>query len=498
MGTYYDTSNTRVWTIKNRAGPANAPAYQSCMKASSPMRPRGEPTIITCPDPQSYGQFKVVGKIPGDIGLPGITLMSRYTEDISALLEFNRKGCDVDIQVLVGRCRNPQDFNEGWTKKLVIEGAQPGDWGITEFGALEQGDQAAINEEMPFKGEEMYEIKRIIFEEQAESENVQEVLAILICDTISCGECDNPSDGCEKVFALTITVGGSPGAKAEVIFTQDGGTTWGDTEVDSLDADKDPTDMACVGPNIVVISNDDDSLHWAPKDDILEETETWTEVTTGIVAAGSPNAIISLSPRHTWIVGDGGYVYFTEDPTAGVTVQSAGTVATQDLKAIHGYDTNNLVAVGDSNEVIYTRNGGDTWVAVTGPNAAVNLSSVWMRGVDEWFIGCADGKLYYTLDAGTNWTQKVLPNQSNISDIEDIKFSTPTVGWLSAELSTTAGRIYRTTDGGYSWYVAPEGGASIPANDSINEIAVCDYDANVIYAGGLADDASDGIILKGS
>jgi len=498
MGTPYNTTNTRVWTIKNRAGPANAPAYQSCMKASAPLRPRGEPTIITCPDPQSYGQFKTVGKIPGEIGLPGLTLMSRYTEDISDLLEFNRKGCDIDIQVFVGRCRNPQDFNDGWTKKLIIEAAQPGDWSVSDFGAFDQGDQAVINEETPFKGEEMYEVKRIIFEEQAESEAVQEIVAIIVCDTISCGDCDNPSDGCEKVFALTLAVGGSPGARAELIFTEDGGASWSDTEIDTLDVDKDPDDLACVGANIVVISNDDDSLHWAPKADILDADETWTEVTTGFVAAGSPKAIISLSPRHTWIVGDGGYVYFTEDPTASVTVQTAGTVTSENLLAIHGYDTENLVAVGESNAVIYTRNGGDTWVAVTGPNVGTNLQAVWMRGVDEWLVGCADGTLYYTLDAGTSWTQKVIPNQANLSEIEDIKFSTPTVGWLSAATTGTAGRIYRTTDGGYSWYVAPEGDASIPANDSINEIAVCEYNANTIYAGGLADDASDGIIVKGS
>lgn len=498
MGTIFDTTKTRVWTIKNRAGPDHAPEYQSCMKASSPSRPLGEATIVTCPDPLSYGQFKTVGKIPGERGAPGITLMSRYTNDLSDLLEFNRKGCDFDIQVFLGACRNPQDFNEGWEKKLIIEGAAPGEWSIGDLGALEQGDQAVINDEMPCKGEEMYEVKRVIMEEHAESENVQEVLAIMVCDRISCGACDDPSDGCEKVFALTITVGGSPGAKAEIIYTGDAGTVWGDTEVDTLDADKDPSDMACVGANLVVISNDDDSLHWANMSDILAGTETWAEVTTGFVAAGSPNAIVSVSPRHTWIVGDGGYVYNTEDPTNSVTVQTAGTVTTNDLNNLHAYDMENVVAVGDSNTVIYTRNGGDAWYSVTGPNAGVDLRCVWMHSPDVWFVGCDDGTLWYTVDAGVNWTQKVLPNQTNIDIIKDIKFSTPSVGWLAATLTTPSGRIYRTTNGGYSWYVAPEGGLNIPANDRIVEIAICEYDPNIIYAGGLADDGSDGIIIKAS
>lgn len=503
MGTPFDTSKTRVWVIKNRAGPANVPAYQSCMKAASPTRPMGEPTLIRCPDPINYGKFETVGKIPGELGTPGITLQSRYTEDLSLLLDMNRLGCDADIQVHVGRCKDPQSFNDGWQKILVLEAAAPGDWGVSDFGALEPGEQAAINEEMPFYGEEMYEIMPITFGEEAAAEIVQEIIKVLICDSISCGECEEQSTGCNKVFALTLTVGGSPGAKAEVIFTDDGGDTWDDTEVDSLDVDEDPIDMACVGLNLVIISNDSDSLHWAPKADILDGTETWTEMGTGIVAAGSPNAIISLTPAHTWIAGDGGYVYFTADPTSLVTPQTTGDVTVLNLICIHGYDTENLIAgsisdLAGNNVVIYTRNGGDTWNAVAGPNGAYDINCVWMFSKYTWFVGMSDGSLWYTTDSGTNWTQKTLPGQSVLASIKDIQFSTPTVGWLAATTTTPAGRVYRTIDGGYSWYIAPEGTATIPANDQIDSIATCEANPNLIYAGGLDDDAADGILLKGS
>jgi len=497
---YPNTAETRVWSIKWRAGPANAPIYQGCWKAGSITRPKGEPTIVTCPDPNQFGAFKVVDKIPGELGLPEVTVTARYVQDASDLLEFLSKGCDVDLQMHVGRCKNPQDYLEGWEKILVLEAAQPGDYGVADFGALEQGDQNPIMEEMPFRGEELYEILPMVYEEQAETEAELEVIAIIICDAISCGLCNIPSDGCDKVFALTASIGASPGAAAEVIFTSDGGTIWGDTLITTLPGGRDPTDLACVGINLVIISNDNDALHYAPTADILEGTETWTRMAIGFEALGSPNAIISLSPRHTWIVGDNGFVYFTADPTANVTVQTSGTVVTEDLRAIHGYDINNLVAVGDNNELIVTRNGGDVWATPpNGPNAGIDLTAVWMRGPDEWFVGCADGTLWYTLDAGLNWTQKVLPGQATITQIEDIKFSTPTVGYIAAYASgTPVGRILRTINGGYEWYVSPEGNLTLPVQDRINEIAICDADPNIIYAGGLADDASDGIILKGA
>jgi hypothetical protein len=35
-------------------------------------------------------------------------------------------------------------------------------------------------------------------------------------------------------------------------------------------------------------------------------------------------------------------------------------------------------------------------------------------------------------------------------------------------------------------------------NDQINSLATCYHEANVVYAGGLAGDGADGIILKGA
>jgi hypothetical protein len=80
----------------------------------------------------------------------------------------------------------------------------------------------------------------------------------------------------------------------------------------------------------------------------------------------------------------------------------------------------------------------------------------------------------------------------------DIKAATRDVLYMAHKTSATAGRILRSLDGGHSWYVLPEGAGSIPANDQINSLATCYREANVVYAGGLADDGADGIILKGA
>jgi len=111
-------------------------------------------------------------------------------------------------------------------------------------------------------------------------------------------------------------------------------------------------------------------------------------------------------------------------------------------------------------------------------------------------VGNANGALYFTENAGVSWTQISLPGTPTV--IRDIKFVDDVVGYLAFDAAGPAGRIARTVDGGATWYILPEKAVSgvIPANDRINEIAVCRDNVNLIFAGGLSDLSTDGIIIK--
>ena len=490
---------SRVWLQEFRAGPSHAPQYLGQAKAGAASWSFGDITPVYEPAMDRYGEFDTVGKIIGERGIPEVTLTGRYAMDItSTLLRLARNGCDHDVQIHIGECEDPLSFNQGWQKILILEDGRPTEWSTSDLGALEPGERATVTEETPWSGLDLYEIVRMIMGEQAGSQVVQEVIDVSVCDAVTCGTCGIPSNGCDVVFAVTLTAGGSPGLAAEVVYTGNGGNTWDDTNITTLAANENPDALACVGTNLVVISEDSESLHYAPSADILAGVETWTEVTTGFVLTKGPLDIFSADPMHTWIVGEGGYIYFTDDPTGGVSVQSAGALTTQDLKAIHGMDALNLIAVGNSNAVVVTRDGGETWAAETGPAVGVNLNTCWMHSKDVWFVGTAGGKLFYTLDAGTTWTEKAFPG-SGAGQVRDIKFTTPSVGYMAHDTATPRGRILRTVDGGYSWYVLPEQGtaATMPLNDRIKALAVC-ADPNIVYGVGLADNATDGFIVRGS
>lgn len=490
------SSQTRLFLIEDRANPDNAPTYQALARALGISWAQGDLTPIRIPDPDQYGKFKTIEFQRGQEGLPTVTLESRLEHTLSTLLQLVRKGCAFDVQLHAGVCEDPRDFNAGWDKIYVFEGALATSYDTGEIGALDSDQDAPVNESVAVSGLDYFEIKRLTAAEIAATAVVQEVVDVVICDSQQCGECGIASNGCEKIFAVTKSAGGSPGLAAEVIYSPDAGATIGETNISSLAANEDPNAAACVGANLVVVSEDSESLHYAALVDILAGTETWAEVTSGFVATKGPLAIFSASPVHTWIAAEGGYIYFTDDPTSGVETQTAGGVTTENLNSIHGVDEDNLVAVGANNVVLFSNDGGITWASVTGPAVGVALNAVWAKSDLVWLVGAADGTLWYTSDGGATWVAKGFPG-SGAGVVRDIQFATPTIGYMAHDTAAVRGRILRTIDGGFSWYVLPEqAGLAIPLNDKINAIAACSEDPNLVFGAGLGDNATDGMLLK--
>jgi photosystem II stability/assembly factor-like uncharacterized protein len=218
-------------------------------------------------------------------------------------------------------------------------------------------------------------------------------------------------------------------------------------------------------------------------------------VDTGFTALNAPKAMDAYDPRHIWFVGLNGYIYFTSNIAVGVSTQDAGVSTTEDLLDVDAYDVNNVVAVGTSNAVVYTENGGDTWNAVIGPAVGVQLNAVVMLSATTWLVGTEGGELWATRDSGQNWTEINLP--TTITAVTAIKFVGDTVGFLAADVGAT-GTILRTTDGGRDWYVLPESGIALPSSDYINQLAVCEGLHNIVFAAGLAGNGTAGIVIKGA
>ncbi|HMN10740.1 MAG TPA: hypothetical protein PKD55_00275 [Bellilinea sp.] len=499
-GNAVERKRSRVFITPQRAGPANAPEYLMFSAPGALAWPQGDVTKHKAPSPTRRDRFETIGRTQD--AQENATISVTVTDQLakSRMFELVKQRCAFDVYIVHGLCQDPQDLNGGWStgKVRILEQARFTDYSTDELGGMDESADGIVMEELSISAENVYEVLPMSYIEKAKSQVVAQVVKVLFPDSVQCGDCgDVPSDGISKAAALVSPAGSSPGTLPEVVATKDGYTTVIESAITTMTSVEEVSDMANVSDYLVVLqSATTGAIHYINLEDMLNGVGTWTEVTTGLVASGAPKAISSVGPRDTIIVGNGGYIYKMVDATAGVAVMDAGVATSENLNAVHMFDLDVAVAVGENNAVVYTFNGQD-FQAVTGPEPGAALNTVWVKGKKEWFIGTATGKLWYTRDAGINWIQKRFVGDES-GEVHDIRFVSDAIGYLAHETTAPAGRILRTIDGGFSWFVVPEGQGSIPVCDAVYSIAVPEEDPNVIIAGGLADNAADGILIKGS
>lgn len=488
--------SSRVFTIEGRARGDHVPVFRSCLRAGGMDRGYGDVTDIECPSPDAYGDYVIIGEIQGAKARATSDLLGHYALDEESYLQrLAERRCSLDYQVHYGECTDPSDFNT-FKKAKIYENVRITNYSTDEEGSLASGDEAVVDETAAVSAREVYEVLPLSFVERGGAAVVNPIVDVVICDTPSCGDCEAESDGCEKIYAVDDGSTGSPGTAPDVVYSVDKGVNWAAEDVDSLAAAEPATAIACISIYVVVSSNVDGGLHYKQKTLIGDGATNWTRIATGIAVGGEPNDMWGVG-SYLFVVGDGGYVYGTDDITAGVTVLDAGIATTDILYAVHALNDQFAVAVGASDTIIFTQTQ-NTWGAATATGGGGDLLCVWAKNENEWWVGDDNGDVWYTLDQGVTWTEKVLPG-TGWTAINDIQFPKDSVGYIVGEKSgTPRGYGLQSFDGGYSWILLPQlTTGSMPNSDSLDALATCSEDANFVVMVGLGDDALDGIIIIG-
>ncbi len=494
MGTSQDpnvlqSGQVRVFIQKDGPSPANPYVYYGCLSLDGPSQDLGTPDPIYCPSSTQRNKWDIVDSIPKAPAL-GTTDFTQHMDKrlIDEWWKFKAKGCKFNMQAVIAACERPDDFSK-WTAKILFSGTRLTSFSVGALNALSGDDNATVDETGTLTFDAWDRILAITLGETAGSIVVAEALDGLYSDVVSCGECGSVSDGCQKVYWLTVASPGSPGLSSQIVYSLDGGNTWATLDINALGG-LSGNRFAIVSDRLVVVSQ----AYGGHVHELVTEVDAglanWAGVTTGYVAGKSPRAIYSKSTNETYIAASGGYIYLLPDPTLGVTVLSDGSVSTQNLNDIHGYGQT-VVAVGASNAIQVSTNGGETWTLVVGPTPAVNLTAVWCMSSLIWFVGTGNGRLYYTTNGGTTWTQITL---GTLSVVNDIKFADDVVGYMAVEVGGAA-RVYRTTDGGHTWYYTTPAISGLPTALRINAVAPCGD--NALSVGGIKTVGGDGIICVG-
>ena len=495
-----NTGLSRVFLIPFRAGPTRAPEYHSCLRAQAVSQSFGEVTDIECPDPTRPGKYVKMGSYQTGEERATVTLEGRYALDVrSAILQLAKRACAVDVQVHFGDCEDLSDHN-AFKKILFLQNAKIAAYNTEDLGSLASADTAQVNESVDISAEEIFDIIAMTFGAKGGDLVTNEVVDVTICDEVACGECGDPSTGCQKAFAITLKAGGSPGTSADVVYTVDGGLTWYAHDIDSLLSSNDPDAVACIKGFLVVVSEDAGSANYADLDefDAFGTDPDFTAVTTGFQVGGAPTCIVSTGTK-AFIGGAGGRVYVMETPANGVTVLEGGTLTPSRIRAIDALSDSFIVAVGEDGVILYSQDGVSFSLLTTPPvGVGVDLLSVALKSKTEWWVGTDGGRAYFTTDAGAHWTQRAFPGYGTGS-VNDIVIQSDSIMYIAHRTTPPdVGRILASYNGGYDFVVLPTGSGLLPTNDKINSIAVCKADPGFIVAGGLNANGTDGILIVGT
>lgn len=457
--------------------------------------PQGDLEPIRFPDPARYGQFVIADVIQSAPDLPEVTITEVGKNDVLLFLEqMAQAKCGYDLILKVGQCGRPDTLAD-WKSLYIMYLSRMTEYNPGELQAFDE--DARVESEGTVSPLGIYRVFPIALGEVADSVVLAEVVDVTYGDTPSCGDCEPYSDGCQRKFALTKYNSGSPGLSGQVAFTIDG-VNYDKDDINGLGTNS-PDAFAVMGNYLVVVSEAAASHFYALISDVTTNPngQNWTAVATGYVGGNGGNDIFAQTPQLAWIAGDGGYLYKLTDPTSGVEVVHAATLTTQNLNRVFAVGQN-VIAVGDSNAMIVSTNGGESFFSVTGPSVGDNLLAVWAWNANQWMVGNNQGELWYTVDGGDNWTQIMLPNQANLSEINDIGFdyAAPTMGALAVQ-TASAGYIYRTFDRGRTWSNSTPAIRQVTtAPEKYNAVSLCGE--NRIFAGGKEAASSDGYLAEAS
>jgi hypothetical protein len=178
--------------------------------------------------------------------------------------------------------------------------------------------------------------------------------------------------------------------------------------------------------------------------------------------------------------GANGTIVYSDD---GVDFTSTN-LPTSDWLVGVAASSNLAVAVGD-NAAIYTSRNGAVWRRLASPPP--NVGANWLLSVacgPTNFVAVGEGGYIATSPNGSNWTYRstaatiTLPLTNDISRVAWLDSPTPPTGllgdafWAACDL----GRVIYSTNGGTTWFEAPNQGASnilytVSGNDSTRVIA---------------------------
>ena len=453
----------------------------------------GSISPVNMPDPMRRKKWRLVGREYSPPDLPSYSLIL-YEKHGRVPRALGRIGCEFNLFLTVGRCKDPSDFDRGWQDYLhVLEGGVVSD---KDHGTrMSMTDDTPVTSTVTVTLADEYAIGPLGFGPQASVLVTTEVIDGTYGIPDACEGCQ---DGIGRQYVVQKAFAGSPAAAAKVFYkTED--LDWTALPISGIGIAATPVAIRVVGSYLLVLVKSEGAYYYSEINDLTGiPSSSWTKVATGFDAGGPPNDILIASPTEIFIVGDAGFIYRSTSIPAGVSIVDAGSATSENLLRIKGNEEV-IVATGANGAAIKSIDAGLTFASITTPSTVLVQALEVVTALRFW-IGDSTGHVWWTKNGGLSWHAVILGTQ--IVAIQDISFATRASGFILGTSSSPQSYVFATQNGGVTWV---NGIARLPnlatiVNDRYDRIAQPFSDSsqanvNNVMLVGLAGNGTDGVIL---
>ncbi|HUX78003.1 MAG TPA: hypothetical protein VMY40_15325 [Anaerolineae bacterium] len=386
-----------------------------CQSLPDWTRAKGAAVRVKVKSPDEYGKSRVKATARGKWEDPTFTVNAYTPAELDWLLDVD---CPVDFWLVMGGCDSPSNLAK-YTKIRHFYRSEPTSQGETGADYLGEEEAAGIQTGTAWTAEDMVTIVQVDTEEQRNG--VTETQAFNDIAFLAEGRCEGDCGARieEGQWGVAVAVSDYGSLTAYVWYTHDSGATWELCAFDPF-ADNDADISSCVilpgevAPRIIVFRGNVDDFY-AARASISDDwgASAWTEVDRGGNDNGSYiNGAFKFAVGLIYTVGNGGYIYYSEDRGDSWTVITGVTTGVGvELWDIHlPPDKSSVIyAVGSGNTVITSDDSGESWADVTGPaDGTEDLYAVDVDSKYRLYVGGeVDGSsecLWVTDDGGVTWT----------------------------------------------------------------------------------------------
>lgn len=355
---------------------------------------------------------------------------------------------------------------------------------------------------------EPYEAASISMSARASTQAVRGQFGVTYGGTVQGADCGEPSNGDKWVYTGHLGVAST--TAPELIYTLERGGAIVEGTIVLTGATTSEVGKAVVarGNTLIVVT---DLAYYVSTIAANGVPSAFTKITTGLtLPANAPNDAY-FGEEGLIIVGQGGAIYRTDDLLGGVKAADGSLSATTaNLTRVRG-NGRRIVAGGASGALVYSDDGGYRWAPMLSPGV-VAITAVEVTPNGHVWIG-AGGTAYVTRSTGAVWETSSFAGAGS-GVIEEIRFATPEIGYLSHTPGAGLGRLFSTPFGGAGtfngvtgWAIASDSNNKRVLNlptvfGAISRIAVPntynqDVAANNLAVGGTQTNTTSGMIYVG-